>query len=60
MPKDKTKALGILLGDYHCVKCKKLIRKFRDEASQREWQISGLCQECQDAVFMEDQLSETN
>lgn len=25
--------------------------EFRDELSRREYQISGLCQECQDEVF---------
>jgi hypothetical protein len=25
--------------------------KFRDELSQREYTISGLCQKCQDSIF---------
>ncbi len=25
--------------------------EFRDELSEREYRISGLCQECQDSVF---------
>jgi len=27
---------------------------FRDEVSEREYSISGLCQKCQDRVFGED------
>lgn len=29
--------------------------EFRDEISKREFTISGLCQECQDKAFSEDQ-----
>ena len=40
---------------YHCVRapvgCGKHIEGFRDELSQREYVISGLCQNCQDKVF---------
>ena len=31
--------------------CGKPIGKFRDALSQKEYRISGLCQECQDSVF---------
>jgi len=34
-----------------CACCKKPLGKFRDELSQREWAISGMCQKCQDEVF---------
>lgn len=27
---------------------------FRDELSEREFRISGLCQRCQDSIFCED------
>ena len=37
-----------------CVWCKKLIDGFRNEISEREWQISGMCQNCQDETFGED------
>jgi len=43
----KDKAAGI------CPFCGKEIDlgSFRDELSQREYKISGLCQDCQDSVF---------
>jgi len=31
--------------------CNKQIKGFRDELSRKEYQLSGLCQECQDRVF---------
>jgi len=36
-----------------CPECFKDIKEseFTDELSKREYSISGLCQECQDAVF---------
>ena len=34
-----------------CVFCKKPITGFRDELSEREYRVSGMCQECQDRVF---------
>jgi hypothetical protein len=34
-----------------CVACRKPIGEFRDELSQREFTISGLCQSCQDQIF---------
>lgn len=36
-----------------CGVCHSLITSFRDELSEREYQISGLCQLCQDKVFGE-------
>lgn len=36
-----------------CVTCGDPIGKFKDEVSQREYRISGMCQECQDEVFTE-------
>ena len=36
-----------------CVICKKPIAGFRDELSEKEYRISGMCQECQDSVFGE-------
>ena len=36
-----------------CPTCGKLVSKFRDELSEREFRISGMCQECQDEVFSE-------
>jgi hypothetical protein len=34
-----------------CPTCKGDIGEFRDRLSQREFQISGMCQKCQDSVF---------
>ena len=41
----------ILAGD--CMTCNNecIDDNFRDEASEREYQISGMCQECQDNAF---------
>ncbi len=38
-----------------CTFCKKPAVNFKDELSRREFAISGLCQECQDETFSEDQ-----
>lgn len=37
-----------------CVTCGGGITGFRNEISRREYQISGMCQECQDSVFGKD------
>jgi len=40
-----------------CVFCKKPIdpdRDFRNEISRKEFEISGICQDCQDSVFGKD------
>ena len=36
-----------------CVCCGKSATEFRDEISKREYQITSLCQKCQDEVFAE-------
>ena len=36
-----------------CVNCGKPAGEFRDEISRREFNISGLCQTCQDLFFGE-------
>jgi len=41
----------------NCHLCGKPITPFRDEISFQEWEISGMCQECQDKIF-EDQEEE--
>ena len=38
----------------HCPVCAQPIIEFRNAASVREHQISGLCQQCQDSVFGKD------
>lgn len=40
----------------HCRFCNSLVRgpeDFKDEISRLEWDISGLCQSCQDEAFKE-------
>ena len=34
-----------------CVYCGQEIKGFKDALSEKEYQISGLCQRCQDEVF---------
>jgi len=34
-----------------CPICKSPITKFRDSLSVKEYEISGMCQKCQDATF---------
>lgn len=36
-----------------CVLCGQSATKFRDDASRREYTISGACQSCQDRFFEE-------
>jgi hypothetical protein len=36
-----------------CVTCGKAVTGFKDDLSRREYAISGMCQECQDAVFIQ-------
>jgi len=51
---------GMTIDEAHekgiCVSCKKPITDvpFKDELSRIEYQISSLCQTCQDDVFAED------
>jgi len=34
-----------------CTKCKQSVSGFRNRESVKEYQISGMCQECQDEMF---------
>ena len=49
MGKDRVQT--ILAGD--CMTCnnERIDENFRDELSEKEYSISGMCQECQDNVF---------
>lgn len=38
-----------------CSSCFTPAEEFRDEISKKEYQISALCQACQDKVFTEDE-----
>lgn len=42
------------ISNNRCPMCNKEITGFRDELSKREYEISGLCQECQDKIFNEE------
>ena len=35
--------------------CGRTITAFRDKLSEKEYTISGLCQDCQDEVFRDDE-----
>jgi len=37
-----------------CTWCKGDVTKFKDSDSMKEYRISGLCQNCQDEVFKEE------
>jgi formylmethanofuran dehydrogenase subunit E len=37
-----------------CVDCGEKVTGFKDEISQQEYLISGLCQKCQDSIFEDD------
>ena len=37
-----------------CAICGGDAHEFRDELSRKEYRISGLCQNCQDVTFVED------
>lgn len=37
-----------------CATCGKDVTGFRDDLSRREYSISGMCQDCQDSVFGDD------
>lgn len=48
---DRRKALEAGLCVDAPIGCGKPATTFRDDLSEREYQISGLCQVCQDALF---------
>tara|TARA_R110000824_G_scaffold21732_4_gene80754 strand:- start:513 stop:749 length:237 start_codon:yes stop_codon:yes gene_type:complete len=37
-----------------CVTCENTVGDFKDELSEKEYTISGMCQECQDSVYAGD------
>jgi len=39
------------ISNKQCPICKNKIGVFKDTLSEKEYRISGLCQECQDGVF---------
>jgi hypothetical protein len=48
---DRSRSLSMF--NLECPTCGGTISKFRDELSEREYRISGMCQKCQDEVFSE-------
>lgn len=40
-----------VIEDQRCTTCNGQATHFRDALSEREYTISGMCQECQDSVF---------
>jgi len=34
-----------------CIKCKKSAKTYRDASARLEYEVSGLCQDCQDYYF---------
>lgn len=67
MPTDKSKEIEDLLTGLAgisrqdaatqriCTWCKKPLTPFKDALSAREYEISGLCQQCQDETFGTDE-----
>ena len=39
------------IADKRCPLCKQPITEFRSSKSIREYEISGMCQDCQDQIF---------
>lgn len=35
----------------HCPICGQVVTTFKDQLSFKEWEISGICQGCQDEIF---------
>jgi hypothetical protein len=50
--------LALALGwdgvESHCRACNKQVWSFRDQLSEEEYIISGLCQRCQDSIFSQE------
>ena len=44
---------SLAIAGNQCVKCGESAVDFKDEVSQKEYRISGLCQSCQDGIFGE-------
>ena len=48
---DRSRSLSMF--NFECPTCGGPVGKFKDELSEREYRISGMCQKCQDEVFTE-------
>jgi len=42
------------ISESKCVLCHKEAKSFKDDLSKKEYLISGMCQECQDNVFLDN------
>ena len=49
------RARSLAIAGRSCVTCGKRADLFRDSLSVKEYHISGMCQICQDEVFVEDE-----
>ena len=49
-----SKEVGMVENDI-CPICERFVdhRDFRDTLSKNEWRISGMCQDCQNSIFVE-------
>lgn len=52
------KARAYTIRAHKCMTCTSPVNQFRDSLSLKEYQISGMCQACQDSVFGIDDTSE--
>lgn len=51
---DKILNRGYYIRNDICSYCGSTIKGFKDELSKKEYKISGLCQNCQDEVFIDE------
>lgn len=49
------RARSLAIAGRSCVTCGKRADIFRDSISVKEYNISGMCQKCQDEVFVENE-----
>lgn len=45
------KSRHTVIANHQCMTCTSPVNQFRDSLSLKEYQISGMCQACQDSVF---------
>jgi uncharacterized protein with PIN domain len=45
------RSITLALAGNQCVECGKIVDKFRDAVSEREYKISASCQDCQDKFW---------
>jgi len=52
LPQDEAETKGL------CVRCKESVKAFTDELSERDYNITGFCQKCQDIIYAEPEEDE--